>query len=457
MPASARPILNRRQALSRLAVGGAAVTLGLGLRPVRAASPSPARLRLAFWGVGGRGRANVYNLADHQAVAFADVDDVRAAEIYEKFPGVPRYRDHRVLLDRHAHEIDGIVISTPDHWHLDMGLAAIRAGKHVYLEKPLAPTIWECRELRKAAAASGVITQFGAQGHSFEALQVLREWVDAGVVGAIHAVHLWTDRMRTHDYVAADEPLPGQAVPPTFDWEQWLGPRRSRPYHPGYAPSRWRNWWDFGAGAVTDIGVHMFDVLQSTFDLGVPDSVTAEGSPPKALTAPEWARVVWRFPARDGRGPLAVTWLGGFDGGAVVKPDAVPGLSRELVQRTDSGMAFVGTEGTLFIPDMRASSRPRIYPEAREREVLASPPPRTRPRPKGGHWQDWTDAILAGRPASAPLAYGAEVTETVLLGALALRSRKEVRWLPEAMRCVDNPAADAWVTPANRPGWSPGA
>ncbi len=120
----------------------------------------------------------------------------------EKFPGVPRYRDHRVLLDRHAHEIDGIVISTPDHWHLDMGLAAIRAGKHVYLEKPLAPTIWECRELRKAAAASGVITQFGAQGHSFEALQVLREWVDAGVVGAIHAVHLWTDRMRPHDYVA---------------------------------------------------------------------------------------------------------------------------------------------------------------------------------------------------------------------------------------------------------------
>lgn len=454
MPASTRLSLTRREALTRLAVGGAALTCGF--RPLAAAAASR-RLRLAFWGVGGRGRANVYNLADHQAVAFADVDDVRAAEIFDRFPGVPRYRDYRETLARHAQEIDGVVISTPDHWHLDMGLAALRAGKHVYLEKPLAPTIWECRELQKAAASAGVVTQFGAQGHSFEALQVLREWVDAGVVGKIHSVYLWTDRMRPHDFVAAGEPRPGQPVPATLDWERWLGPRRSRPYHPDYAPSRWRNWWDFGAGAVTDIGVHMFDVLTTVLEPGVPERVTAEGSPPLALTAPEWARVTWRFAARPGGKPLVVTWLGGFDHGVVVKPKEVPGLTHELVQKTDSGMAFVGTDGTLFIPDMRASSRPRIYPEAREREVLASPPARTRPRTKGGHWEDWTDAILAGRAASAPLAYGAEVTETVLLGALALRSRAEVRWLPEAMHCVDNAAADAWVRPLNRPGWTPGS
>jgi predicted dehydrogenase len=446
--------VTRRHFLGRLAIGAAGCSLGLRSRASAAANGAGARtkdeLRLAFFGVGGRGNANVANLADHRVVAFAEVDEERGQQVLASHPKVPRYRDYRRLLDRHADEIDGIVISTPDHWHRDMGLAAIAAGKHVFMEKPLAPTIEECRELRHAAEASRVITQFGAQGHAFEALRVLREWIDAGAVGRVSRVVTWTDRMRPQDFVAADEPMPGQPVPPTLDWEGWLGQREFRPYHPAYVPNRWRNWWDFGAGAVTDIGVHMFDVLTFALDIGYPDLVVARSAPRRALTAPEWSEVTWTFPRGDGGSPLQVSWTGGHERGQPVKPTDVPRLPPEVVSATPTGMAFVGPEGTLFIPDMRASSRPRIYPESREREVLASRPARTLPRPKGGHWKDWTDAIFEGRAAGTPIAYGAELTEKVLLGALAQRTEAPIRWVPQQKRFIDNPAAAALLAPRLR-------
>lgn len=438
--------ITRRQALGTFAAAGAALALG---RRARAASPAP-KLRLAFFGVGGRGRSNVLNFADHEFVAFADVDDERASEIYAQFPAVPRYRDYRKLLDRHAHGIDGIVISTPDHLHLTMGVAAIAAGKHIYLEKPLAPTLWECRELQRAAEHSRVRTQLGVHGHSFEALRVLREWLDAGAAGKIERIVLWSDRMKPKDFVTADAPPPALPVPPTLDWDLWLGTRRPRPYNPLYVPNRWRNWWDFGAGPLTDIGVHMFDVLTFAFDLGYPERVTAETAARSPLTAPAWSRVEWEFSARPGREPLSVEWIGGYRGDVLVKPREVPRVPTEVVAKTENAIAIVGSAATLFIPDMRASVRPRIYPLAREQEFMAALPPRTLPRPKGGHHQDWIDAILQDRPASAPLSYGAPLTETVLLGTLAQRTGKPIRWNPQTMRFVDNPEAAALVRPELR-------
>jgi len=433
----------RRQAIAALA--GISMALAAPHR-LRAAS-TPQRLRLAFIGVGGHGRANVLNLADHELVAFADVDDVRASEIYAQFPAVPHYRDYRALLDRHAKSIDGVVVSTPDHLHLTMGRAVIDAGKHLYLEKPLAPTLWECRELRRAAESSRVKTQLGVHGHGFEALRVLREWLDAGAAGRVESVVLWSDRMKPRDFVHADAPAAGVAVPATLDWSLWLGPRHARPYSPLYAPNRWRNWWDFGAGPLTDIGVHMFDVLQFALDLPSPELVAAETADRSAFTAPAWSRVEWRFAAASNRGPLSVTWIGGHRDGVLVKPDTVPGLPAELLTKTDNGIAFVGTEGTLFIPDMRASVRPRIFPLEREREFMAALPPRRLPRPVGGHHQDWIDAIRQDRPASAPFSYGAPLTETVILGTLAQRTGKPVRWNADELRVLDNPEAAALIRP----------
>lgn len=442
-------VITRRQALRTFMLG--AVALSFPVR-VRAAAANR-QLRLAFIGVGGKGRDTVRSMTEHHFVAFADVDDARAHAIYSQFPSVPQYRDYRTLLDKHHRDIDGVVISTPDHLHFPMAVAALDAGKHVYLEKPLCTTIWECRQLAAAAARSHVKTQIGTQGHSLEGLRVLREWIDGGAVGRVHTVVLWSDRFSTRDSIWSETPAAGEAVPKTLDWNLWLGPRPLRDYSSLYVPGRWRNWWDFGSGPVGDIGVHMFDALTYALDLEQPDVVHAETPGISAFTCPPWSKLVWDFPARGQHPPVAVHWIGGVRNGKPVKPDDVPRLPRELVQQTANGMAFAGSEGTLFIPDMRASVRPRLFPVEREREFLASPPARRLPRPKGGHYQDWVDAILDDRPASTPFAYGASLTERVLLGTLAQRTGRPVKWRPEAMRAEDNPEADALLRPRVRAEW----
>lgn len=434
--------VTRRQAVGVLATAGA--VFGLGVR-VRAAG-APEKVRLAFIGVGGRGRSNIGNFSGQEFVAFADVDDARAAEIYKQHPQVPHYRDYRRMLERHANDIDGVVVSTPDHLHHPMALAVLAAGKHIYLEKPLAPTIAECRDIARAAAERKVVTQLGVHGHAFEALRVLREWIEAGAVGRIERVIIWSDRFKPSGYVGADADAEAMPVPPTLDWAGWLGNRRPRAYSSRYLPSLWRNWWDFGGGPLADIAVHNLDAVGFALDLGYPEVVTAEVSDRRRMTSPQWTKAEWIFPARQTWPRLPVAWVGGWKDGALLKPE-VPRVPAELVAKTDNGMAFVGREGTLFIPDMRASVRPRIYPLAREKEFLAAPPARTLPRPKGGHHQEWLEAIRAGRPAGAPFDYGARLTETVILGALAQRTGKPVRWDPRTMRCAGNPDAEALLRP----------
>lgn len=435
------------------AMAGAAALLATP-RPLRAAAAAGEPLRLAFIGVGGQGRNAVRSLTDQRCVAFADVDDLRAAATFAEFPAVPRYRDFRVMLDRHAREIDGIVISTPDHLHHPMAIAALQAGKHVYLEKPLAPTIWECRQLQAAAAAHPHLrTQTGVHGHSFEALRVLREWLDAGAAGRVHTVCLWSNRLSPDLSVWSEKPAPEAPVPATLDWDLWLGPRPARPYSPQYLPLRWRNWWQLGSGALGDIAVHMFDTVRFALDLGFPALVEADVPARSRFTAPPWSRVRWAFPAHGDRPPVEVRWVNGTRDGHLLKPAEIPRLPADRVAATPNGMAFVGDAATLFIPDMRASSRPRLYPPERERDFLAAPPPRTLPRPKGDHYQDWINAIRENRAAGAPFAYGAPLTETVLLGTLAQQTGSPIRWDPEKMRATGAPEADALIKPPIRPGW----
>lgn len=454
-PASSRPShpgdwWTRRQAIGAMA--GAAALLAMPRR-LRAAAPA-GQLRLAFIGVGGQGRNAIKTLTDQHYVAFADVDDRRAAATYGEFPAVPHYRDSRVMLDRHHGEIDGVVISTPDHLHHPMAVAALQLGLHVYLEKPLASTIWEGRQLQAAAAARPDLrTQLGTHGHSFEALRVLREWLDAGAAGRMQTVYLWSDRLSPQISVWSETPAAGESAPDTLDWELWLGPRPARPYSPLFLPLRWRNWWQFGSGALGDIAVHMFDALRFALDLGFPELVEADVPARSRFTAPPWSTVRWQFPTRGSHPPVEVRWWNGTREGQLLKPPEIPRLPVERIAATPNGMAFVGDAGTLFIPDMRASSRPRIFPLEREQEFLATPPSRTLPRPKGDHYHDWINAILEHRAAGAPFSYGAPLTETVLLGVLAQQTGAPIRWDAAAMRATGTPAADALIKPEIRPGW----
>lgn len=449
-PASVSHPWTRRQALG--AVATAAAILAVPKRLRAAATPEP--LRLAFIGVGGQGRNAVRSLTDQRYVAFADVDDERAAHTYREFPSVPRYRDFRAMLDRHQREIDGVVISTPDHLHYPMAIAALRLGLHVYLEKPLASTIWECRQLQAAAAARPRLkTQLGVHGHSFEGLRVLREWLDAGAAGVVRSVHLWSDRFPPNFVVWSDTPAVGEPAPATLDWDLWLGPRPARPYSPLYAPLRWRNWWQFGSGALGDVAVHMFDAVCYALELGSPELVEADVPGRSRFTVPPWSRVRWRFPARGDRAPVDVHWCNGVRDGQPLRPTEIPRLPPDRIATTSHGMAFVGDNATLFIPDMRASSRPRVFPVERERELLAAPPPRTLPRLRGSHYHDWLHAIREDREAGAPFSYGAPLTEIVLLGALAQQVAAPVRWDPQAMRAIGAPEIDALLKPELRSGW----
>lgn len=448
-------LTTRREALHSLALLGAGALAGPFARSeTPAPKPRPDPMRLAFVGVGGQGADNLRGLAGHRFVAFADVDDAMAAPVYRDFPDVPRFRDFRRLLDAHAGALDGVVVSTPDHSHHPIARAVMAAGLNVYVEKPLATTIWECRDLEAAARRHGVRTQLGVQGHHNGALRVLREWLDAGAIGPVRTIHLWTDRMQPVRYTAADAPAPGAAVPPSLDWDLWLADRPARPYSPLYVPNRWRNWWDLGTGPVGDIGAHMFDVLEFALEIGFPTLVEAETPWRNAFTAPPWSRIRWEFPTRGTRPPLVVHWCNGTRDGAFVRPESVPRLPPELIAASPNGMAFVGDDGTAFIPDIRASSTPRLFPPEREADVLAHRPAATLPRPKGTHFDDWFRAIRDGREADANFGYGAPLTEVVLLGQLAQRTGRPVRWDPAAMRAIDNPEADALVRPPRREGVS---
>jgi len=437
------PRITRRQALQSALVGAGALLLPRRLR----AAPAPDQLQLAFIGVGGRGAAAIRALTDQHYVAFADVDDTRAARTYSAFQDVPRYRDFRRMLDRHAGKIDGVVISTPDHSHYSVAMACMAAGKHVYIEKPLAPTPWECRELEKAAERHRVKAQLGIQGHSAEALRVLREWIDAGAAGPIESVYLWTSRIPPHRYIGSDSLAPAEPVPDTLDWDLWLAGRPHRPYSSQYVPFVWRNWWDFGSGAIGDIGVHMFDAVEFALNVGFPTLVEAEAPENGRFTTPPWSRARWSFLARGTRPPVTVHWFNGTRDGQVFRPREVPRIPQAVLSATDNGMAFIGREGTLFVPDIRVESRPRLYPLARERDIVATPPARTLERIKGGHMQDWFDAIREDREPGAHLGYGGPLTEVALLGALAQRTGKPIRWNRTTMTAAGVPEVDALIRP----------
>lgn len=423
---------------------------------VQAAQSQPAsrRLNLAFVGVGGKGADGLRSLTDHNFIAFCDVDDERAAGAYKKCPKVPRFRDFRRMYDALSKQIDAVLICTPDHTHFHPVVGAMQLGKHVFVEKPVASTLWECQQLEKAAAKYGVVTQMGIQGHGFNGLRVLKEWIDGGAIGQVHTIYLWTDRPLKRDIHDLTADAPGEAIPPGLDWDLWLGPRRMRDFSRHYVPQHWRAWWDFAGSAMADIGVHMFDVLEFTFQLGFPTKVDGgEAQRRIPYATPRWSSCVYHFPARNGRGPIDVHWYSGKKGTEPNLPKAIPHWPADQ-KFSDTGFAMCGSHGTIFIGDMRAENRPTLFPESRALEFKSQLPPQTLPRVRGDHFHDWTNAILENRRAGADLSYGAPLSEVAFLGNLAIRTGREIVWDREACKAVGLPEADAMIHPsAARSGW----
>jgi predicted dehydrogenase len=423
-------------------------------RRAQAARPAAARgerLRLAFIGAGGRADANLGGLAGaHEVAALCDVDEARAAANFQKFPAARRFTDFRRMLDAMEKEIDAVVVSTPDHTHAVAAMNAIRRGKHVYCEKPLAHSIGEVRALMKAAQEHKVVTQLGNQGHSTESIRVFCEWIRAGVIGPVRTIHAGCSSLNS-----AIPSLPRLAekppVPAGLDWDLWLGPAAARPYHPSYLPGRWRGWVPFGNGTLGDWVCHVVDPVFWALDLGAPKTIRAEVKDYDPKTQgdayPFGETVTFEFAARGPRGPVTLVWHSGSS--HIPRP-------RELEEDrkpVDTGALVYGEKGTIMYGSHGAGGV-RLIPEARMLEFTQRPAA-TIPRVAGGHHQDWVDAIRNGRKAGSDFSYGGPLTEIALLGIIAVkRAGQTLEWDGPSGRFTNSPEANALLNPPLRPGWS---
>ena len=433
--ASTKPAsFSRRQFLgSALCLAGATV---LGIPALVRAQPAGQKLGLGFIGVGGRGADNLKALAGENIVALCDVNANALAAAGPQFPNAKTYKDFRKLLEQK--DVEAVVVSTPDHTHAVAAITAIRAGKHVYCEKPLAHSIHECRMLAQAARDHKVATQMGNAGHAADGYRDLVEWIQAGVVGPVGEVHAWTDRPLWPQGIARRADT--APIPAFLDWDLWLGPAPERPYNPCYQPGTWRGWWDFGTGALGDMGCHILDAAFWALNLGQPASVEAEGSDANPETAPKWSIVRYNFPARGALAALKLTW---YDGGKLPPPPLA-----DLVPGQKNGCLLVGEKGRIFIGIGEA---PRLVPEAAMKDFKA--PNRTLPR-SIGHYKEWVEACKGGQPAAANFDYAGSFSEMVLLGNVALRAAKKIEWDAPNMKVTNVPEADKFIRREYRKGWT---
>ena len=451
--------------------------LGMG-----ATSPNE-KVNLAFIGVGWQG---IYNLQTF--MQNPDVRVVAVCDVFEEGPylgrgvagreagrktideyyeykgeagkGCATYIDFREMLDARD-DIDGVVITTPDHVHAVAAMAAFKKGKHVFCEKPLAHSVAEVRAMTEAARAAKVATQMGNWGHAKEDIRQICEWIWDGAIGEVKEVQAWTNRPGGWWPYGIDRPEDMPPVPDGLNWNLWLGPAPERPYHPAYLPFVWRGWWDFGSGALGDMGCHILDPVVWALHLGSPDSVEASSVKRNSKATPfgpeiaagkvhpetttSGAIVHWTFPAREGMPPVDLTW---YHGG-LMPPRAEELESNRPMGNSEGGVLFIGDKGKLVCGCY--GSNPQLLPESKMKAYKQ--PPKTIPR-SVGHYKEWVLACKGGEPAAANFDYTGPLTEIVTLGIAAIRAERKLCWDAEKMEFTNAPKANKWVQPTYRDGWS---
>ena len=411
------------------------------------------RLGVAFIGVGGRGGAQLGGLSrGNDVVALCDVDARRAGDAFGRFPAAKKYSDFRRMFDALEKSIDVVAVSTPDHTHAVAAMAALRRGKHLYCEKPLAHSVDEVRRLMSAAKEKGVVTQLGNQGHSSGDIRKCVEWVRAGAIGTVHTIHAACGSVhcRIKDLPRRSEP---HEIPEELDWDLWLGPAARRSYHPMYLPGRWRSWKPFGNGTIGDWVCHVVDPSFWALDLGAPATVQAvkvvDYDPvAHADTFPAGSIIQFEFPAKGERKPVTLYWYSGVE--------RIPSPKELDAGRTPpgTGAILIGDKGAIMHGSHGAGGV-RIIPEETMRAF--TPPAPSIPRVRGNdHHGDFLDAILRGRKAGSDIAeYGGPLTELAMLGIIAMNfPGRTLAWDGPNMRFADCEEANRFVAPPCREGWT---
>ncbi len=433
--------LSRRDFMSGAAVAAFTIVPRHVLGGAGNQAPSE-KLNIAGIGVGGQGGGDIGNVSSENIVALCDVDQERAGGTFNRFENAMKYKDYREMLDKEEKNIDAVVVATPDHNHAPAVIRAMKLGKHVYVEKPMAHTIFEAREMTRVAREMKVVTQMGQQGHAGEGLRLTYEFIHDGAIGTVSEAHVWSDRPIWPQGI--DRPKETQPVPDTLDWDLWLGPAPWRPYNKAYVPFSWRGWWDFGCGAMGDMAVHNADPAFFCLDLDAPIAVEAETSPVNDETFPKWQIITYYFPARGKRPPVKMIW---YDGGK--KPPRPPELE-EGRDMGSNGIMFVGDKGKILCGGW--SGPPRIIPEAKMKEYKR--PPKTLKR-SIGHHKEWIQACKDNNPkgALAGFEYSGPFTESLLVGNLAVRLGRKIEWDTRKMKATNAPEADKYINKSYRQGW----
>ncbi len=414
--------------------------------------PPSERLNIGFVGIGGKGEANIAGCAHHNIYALCDVDSVRAAKSFGKYPDAKRFDDWRVLFDKEAKNLDAVVISTPDHNHAVVTMAAMQLGLPVYTEKPLTRTVSEARILADYARKNNCITQMGNQGHATEGARLTNEWIQCGLLGEIREVHCWTNRPIWPQGLVRPAAEP---VPATMNWDVWLGPASEATYSKEIAPFKWRGFWDYGAGALGDMAAHIIDHPVWALGLGAPLSVAIEfkrDNPASAKdTFPVSTIVTYEFAARGDQPPVTLKWFDGKN-----QPPRPEQMEQERTLPNGGGVIYYGSK-----QGMMHSSHggvPRLFPETAMQAAARNGliPPKTMER-SPGHYEEWIQAIKHKDPAMAKSGFGyaGPLTETMLLGCVAARvgSGTKLNWDSLNMK-TDNDIANRYLHHEYRKGWS---
>lgn len=508
------PALSRRYFFFGTLLAGALPAAGFGsqasLKALGYKSPNE-KLNIASIGAGGKAASDIRACGQTEnIVALCDVDDNRAAGIYKQYENAPKYKDYRLMLEKQS-DIDAVIVTIPDHMHAAAALDAMQMGKHVYVQKPLAHTVWECRELQKAAEKYKVATQMGNQGYSNEGTRQCAEMIWNGEIGNVTEVHAWTNRPAWPQGIS--EAPAASAVPAWLDWDLWLGVAQERAYSDDYLPFSWRGFYDFGLGALGDMACHILGAPNMALRLTAPTSVECVRQEGRSdLYYPASSVVRFDFPARPGMPPVKIFWYDAMRGeqptipnapadqilgdlprtrqgdanpqvepkehqiqGAVFteqfftpKPEvprrtptapSKPLTAREEKEAHWMSLIGTGTNGSLFVGDKGMitsgtyGENTRLLPVEKMRgyEFPAEFLPRS-----PGHYRDWIRACKGGTPACSNFAVSAPFTEWIGLGALAIRLNTRLEWDAESMRITNNEEANRLLKPVVRKGWKIG-
>ena len=388
----------------------------------RGFTPPSEKLNIAGIGIGGQGGGVIREMATENIVALCDVDSNKAAATFKAFPKAEQFRDYRVLLDKRK-DIDAVMIATPDHMHAPITIAALRAGKHVYVEKPMAHSIEEARVMTRVGRETGLVTQMGNNGHAGEGLRQTREWMEAGAIGPVREIHCWSDRPGKWWAQNHDRPTETPQVPATLDWDLWIGAAPMRPYSKLYHPHDWRGWFDFGTGALGDMAIHNMDPAFYALDLGAPTAVEAKTSELKPESYPLWTvlRVRIRRQGRSAGGDAHLVRRREDAAEAARPPGGRLALGQRDLLRRRQGDArlrrLVGAtdplsgkpaQGISRSPKRRSPARSGIARSGSRRARLRSPrtPRRALPirarSPRRSWWETWLCDFRSGSNGTRP-------------------------------------------------------